>query len=87
MCYLMKIEYGFFVLREGIKYSFGGLSETIRSGNAVEGFYEHERLKNRLHIRRPIKPEPDGDNIRGHMRIKTPMFDVKEVVPTNSGVC
>ena len=44
--------------QEGIKHSFGGLSETIRSGNAVEGFYEHERLKNRLHIWRPTKPEP-----------------------------
>ena len=46
------------LVREGIKYSFGWLSETIRSGNAVEGFYEHERLKNRLHIWRPTKPEP-----------------------------
>lgn len=52
-------------LREGIKHSFGGLSETIRSGNAVEGFYEHERLKNRLHIWRPIKPEPDLEAILG----------------------
>jgi len=25
--------------------------------------------------------------IRGHLTIKVPIFDVKEVVPTNSGVC
>ena len=73
--------------QEGIKHSFGGLSETIRSGNAVEGFYEHERLKNRLHIWRPIKPEPDLEAIFRALRIKVPLFDVKEVVPTNSGVC
>lgn len=73
--------------REGIKHSFGGLSETIRSGNAVEGFYEHERLKNRLHIWRPIKPDPDLEAIFRELRIKVPLFDVKEVVPTNSGVC
>ena len=73
--------------QEGIEHSFGGLSETIRSGNAVEGFYEHERLKNRLHIWRPIKPEPDLEAIFRALRIKVPLFDVKEVVPTNSGVC
>lgn len=71
----------------GIKHSFWGLKETIRSGNAVEGFYEHDKLKNRLHIWRPIKPEADMEAIFGALRIKVPIFDVKEGVPTNFGRC
>src|SRR5660397_238412 len=31
-----------------INYSFGELKELIRSGNAVEGFYENKMLKNKL---------------------------------------
>jgi transposase len=45
--YLLMSVLRAILAREGIKHSFGGLSETIRSGNAVGGFYEHERLKNR----------------------------------------
>ncbi|RZB29107.1 MAG: hypothetical protein AEth_01711, partial [Candidatus Argoarchaeum ethanivorans] len=71
----------------GIKHSFGRLKEIIKSGNAVEGFYEHERLKGRLYIWRPIKPESDLEAIFKELRIKMPIFDVKEVVPTNFGVC
>jgi hypothetical protein len=40
-----------------------------------------------LHIWRLIKPEPDLEAIFRALRIKVPIFDVKEVVPTNSGVC
>ena len=70
--------------RREIKYSFGGLKETIKSGNAVEGFYEHERLKDRLHIRRPIKPERDLEAIFRELRIKVPIVDAKAVVHTNN---
>jgi hypothetical protein len=70
--------------RREIKYSFGGLKETIKSGNVVEGFYEHGRLKGRLYIWRPIKPERDLEAIFGELRIKVPIFDAKAVVPTNN---
>ena len=68
----------------GITYSFGGLTDIIRSGNAVEGFYEHEQLRNRLYIQRPVKPAADLEAIFRELKIKVPMFDVKEVVPTNN---
>ncbi len=43
-------------LNEGkMSHSFGELKEMIRSGNAVEGFYENEMLKKRLELWRPIK--------------------------------
>ena len=67
----------------GIAYSFGGLRDTIKSGNAVEGFYKHEQLRNMLYIRRPVKPAADLEAIFRELKIKVPMFDVKEVVPTN----
>lgn len=70
--------------RQEIKYSFGGLKETITSGNVVEGFYEHGRLKDRLYIWRPIKPERDLEAIFRELRIKVPIFDAKAVVPTNN---
>ena len=63
--------------RYRVKHSFGGLKETIKSGNAVEGFYEHEKLRNRLYIWRPIKHEEDLEAISGALRIKVPIFDVK----------
>ncbi len=47
----------------GITYSFGGLTDIIRSGNAVEGFYEHEQLRNRLYIQRPVKSAADLEAI------------------------
>ena len=43
----------------GMEYSFGGLKDTIKSGNAAEGFYEHEKLRNRLYIYRPVKHAAD----------------------------
>ncbi len=67
----------------GMEYSFGGLKDTIKSGNAVEGFYEHEKLRNRLYIHRPVKPTADLEAIFRELKIKVPTFDVKEVIPTN----
>lgn len=66
----------------GIKYSFGMLKEIIKSGNAVEGFYENELLKNNLHIWRPIKLRAELEAIFKAIMIKIPIFDVKEVIPT-----
>ena len=71
------------LLRSGITYSFGGLKDTIKSGNAIEGFYEHEKLRNRLYIYRPVKPTADLEAIFRELKIKVPTFDVKEVIPTN----
>lgn len=68
----------------GMEYSFGGLKDTIKSGNAVEGFYEHEKLRNRLYIYRPVKPAADLEAILERLKIKVPTFDVKEVIPTNN---
>ncbi|MCK4811305.1 MAG: hypothetical protein KAS74_03430 [Methanosarcinales archaeon] len=42
-----------------MEYPFGGLKDTIKSGNAVEGFYEHEKLRNMLYIYRPVKHAAD----------------------------
>ncbi|MEA1907355.1 MAG: transposase, partial [Euryarchaeota archaeon] len=51
----------------GMVYSFGGLKDAIKSGNAVEGFCEHGKLENRLYIYRPVKPTADlGGDIRGN---------------------
>jgi len=69
--------------RSGIAYSFVGLKDMIKSGNAVEGFYEHEQLRNRLYIYRPVKPAADLEAIFRELKIKVPTFDVKEVIPTN----
>jgi len=66
-----------------MEYSFGGLKDAIKSGNAVEGFYEHEQLRNRLYIYRPVKPMADLEAIFRELKIKVPTFDVKEVIPTN----
>jgi transposase len=69
--------------RSGMEHSFGGLKDVIKSGNAVEGFYEHEQLRNRLYIYRPVKPTADLEAIFRELKIKVPTFDVKEVIPTN----
>ena len=66
----------------GVKYSFKKLKETILSGNAVEGFYEHEQLKNRLYLWRPIKPGKELEEVFSALKIKRPQFDVKECIPT-----
>lgn len=68
----------------GMEYSYGGLTDTIKSGNAVEVFYEHGQLRNRLYIQRPVNPAADLEAIFRELKIKVPMFDVKEVVPTNN---
>ncbi|MEA2045125.1 MAG: transposase [Euryarchaeota archaeon] len=91
-CHIVLVIFGYFLLSllrailrdKGIKHSFEGLKETITSGNAVEGFYEHEKLKNRLYIWRPIKPKKELKEIFEVLKIKVPIFDVKECVPTNS---
>lgn len=71
------------ILKEkDMRYSFEHLKETIVSGNAVEGFYENEQLKNRLYLWRPIKPRRELEEIFRALKIKTPKFDVKEVIPT-----
>lgn len=67
-----------------MKYSFEHLKETIKSGNAVEGFYENEQLKNRLYLWRPIKLREELEEIFKVLKIKIPQFDVKEVIPTKS---
>ncbi len=66
-----------------ISYSFGELKELIRSGNAVEGFYENELLKKRLKLWRPIKLRDELEEIFRKLKIKIPGFDVKECVPTD----
>jgi transposase len=66
-----------------ITYSFGELKELIRSGNAVEGFYENEILKKRLKLWRPIKLGAELEEIFRKLMIKIPGFDVKESIPTD----
>ncbi|MCL7413124.1 MAG: hypothetical protein M8353_05850, partial [ANME-2 cluster archaeon] len=60
------------------------LKETIISGNAVEGFYENEHLKNRLYLWRPIKQKMELEEIFRALKIKALKFDVKECIPTKS---
>lgn len=72
------------VLNErNIRYSFGELKELIRSGNAVDGFYENELLKKRLKLWRPIKLGDELEEIFRKLKIKIPGFDVKECIPTD----
>ena len=66
-----------------IRYSFGELKSLIRSGNAVEGFYENEALKKKLKLWRPIKLRPELEEIFKKLMIKIPGFDVKESIPTD----
>lgn len=66
-----------------ISYSFGELKELIRSGNAVEGFYENEMLKKKLKLWRPIKLGDELEEIFKKLMIKIPSFDVKESIPTD----
>ena len=66
-----------------ISYSFGELKELIRSGNAVEGFYENEMLKKKLRLWRPIKLGSELEEIFRKLMIKIPGFDVKESIPTD----
>jgi hypothetical protein len=49
----------------------------------VEGFYEHEQLKNRLYLWRPIKPRKELEEVFSALNIKRPQFDVKECIPTD----
>jgi transposase len=65
-----------------INYSFGELKELIRSGNAVEGFYENENLNKELKIWRPIKLGDELEEIFRKLMIKIPGFDVEECIPT-----
>ncbi len=65
-----------------IHYSFAMLKEIIKSGNAVEGIFDHEKLEKRLHIWRPIKLRAELEEIFKSIMIKIPTFDVKEVIPT-----
>jgi hypothetical protein len=64
-------------------HSFTDLKELIRSGNAVEGFYEHESLKKRLKLWRPIKLRDELEEIFKKLKIKIPGFDVTECLPTD----
>ncbi len=66
-----------------ISYSFVELKELIRSGNAVEGFYENEMLKKKLKLWRPIKLGDELEEIFRKLMIKIPGFDVKESIPTD----
>ena len=66
-----------------INYSFGELKELIRSGNAVEGFYENENLKKKLKIWGPIKLGDELEEIFRKLMIKIPGFDVEESTPTD----
>ena len=58
------------------------LKEIIKSGHAVEGFFDHEKLENRLQIWRPIKLRRELEEIFKEIMIKIPTFDVKQVIPT-----
>jgi hypothetical protein len=58
------------------------LKDLIRSGNAVEGFYENEVLKKKLKLWRPIKLGNELEEIFRKLMIKIPSFDVKESIPT-----
>ncbi len=58
------------------------MKEIIKSGNAVEGFLDHEKLENRLQIWRPIKLRVELEEIFKAVMIKIPTFDVKKVIPT-----
>jgi transposase len=66
-----------------ISYSFVELKELIRSGDAVEGFYENKMLKKKLKLWRPIKLENSLEEIFRKLMIKIPGFDVKESIPTD----
>jgi transposase len=66
-----------------ISYSFVELKELIRSGNAVEGFYENEILKKKLKLWRPIKLGNELEEIFRKLMIRIPGFDVKESIPTD----
>jgi transposase len=66
-----------------LSYPFGELKELIRSGNAVEGIYENEMLKNKLKLWRPIKLGDELEEIFKKLMIKIPGFDVKECIPTD----
>jgi transposase len=68
--------------KAGIHYSFAMLKEIIKSGHAVEGFFDHEKLENRLQIWRPIKLRRELEEIFKEIMIKIPNFDVKQVIPT-----
>ncbi len=68
--------------KAGFHYSFEMLKEIIKSGNAVEGFFDHELLENRLQIWRPIKLRRELEEIFKEIMIKIPTFDVKQVIPT-----
>ncbi|MGP8328922.1 MAG: hypothetical protein ACT6FF_01195 [Methanosarcinaceae archaeon] len=55
---------GFYVsLKVKIKHSFEALKDIIKSGNAVEGLYNHENLDKILYIWRPIKPKKELEEI------------------------
>lgn len=69
-----------------LKYSFRKLKETILSGNAVEGLYEHEQLKNRLYLWRPIKTGKKLEEVFIALKIKRPQFYVKECILTDIDV-
>ncbi|MBC2748085.1 MAG: hypothetical protein HF975_14010 [ANME-2 cluster archaeon] len=87
--HVILVVFGYFLLsllrailnERGVKYSFRKLKETILSGNAVEGFYEHEQLKNRLYLWRPIKSGKELEEVFKALKIKRPQFDVKEYIP------
>ena len=49
----------------------------------MEGFYEHEQLKNRLYLWRVIKPVNEVEEVFKALKIKRPQFDVKECIPTD----
>ncbi len=68
---------------KGLSHSFEELKETISSGNAIEGFYEHEQLRSRLYIWRPIKPRRELKDIFRALKIKVPGYEVKESIPTD----
>ena len=68
---------------KGLNHSFEELKETISSGNAIEGFYEHEQLRSRLYIWRPVKPRRELKDIFRALKIKVPGYEVKESIPTD----
>lgn len=74
------------LMEKNINHPFEALKDIIKSGNAVEGFYNHENLDKTLYIWRPIKLEKELEEIFKALKIKKPTFDIEEVIPTNMSI-
>lgn len=83
----IMVIYGYFLaslLRSILKdYSFEELISIIKSGNAIEGYYDDNLLKGKkFYIFRPIKQSDELVQIFRKLRIKLPKFEIRESTPT-----